>query len=132
MTLAINHFGHFLLTYLLFEILKQSIEARIINVSSLIHYRSPDEILEDIECRDKSFSSYNQYAISKFWNVLFTQELSRKLSKYPNIKTVCLHPGLVDSNFGTGVSIIKCLTVFCCCIYVNNEVGARSSIFLST
>jgi hypothetical protein len=97
-----------------------------------MHYYSPDNILDDIECKDKSFSSNKQYALSKFWNVLFTQELSKKISKYSNIKTVCLHPGIVDSNFGTGVSMIKCFTILCCCIYVNNEVGARSSIFLST
>ena len=45
MTLTINHFGHFLLTYLLFENLKKSREARIINVSSLMHYYAPKELL---------------------------------------------------------------------------------------
>ena len=38
LTLAINHFGHFYLTYLLWDRLSKSQEARIINVSSKIHY----------------------------------------------------------------------------------------------
>ena len=81
MTLAINHFGHFYLTYLLFEIIETSPEARIINVSSELHYSAPKNILEDIECKNKSYGWMEQYNISKIMNVLFTQELSRKLSK---------------------------------------------------
>jgi retinol dehydrogenase-12 len=132
MTLAINHFGPFYLTYLLFPLLKTQPEARIINVSSLMHFYAPNQIIEDIECRNKSFGSNKQYAISKFMNVLFTQELFRKISKYQNIKTCCLHPGIVDSNFGSDVSYIKCFTKLCCCIYVGNAEGARTSIHLST
>lgn len=39
MMMATNHFGHFLLTYLLFPLLRESKEARIINVSSALHDR---------------------------------------------------------------------------------------------
>jgi NAD(P)-dependent dehydrogenase (short-subunit alcohol dehydrogenase family) len=41
MTYIINHFGHFYLTYLLFDLLSKASEARIINVSSKLHFR-PD------------------------------------------------------------------------------------------
>ncbi len=34
MTMAVNHFGHFLLTYLLFPLVAKAKEGRIINVSS--------------------------------------------------------------------------------------------------
>lgn len=73
-----------------------------------------------------------QYQISKFMNVLFTQELSRKLKKYSNVKTVCLHPGVVASNFGSDLCLMKVFSFLCCCFYVNNEQGARTSIHLST
>ena len=132
MTLAISHFGPFYLTYLLFDLIKIAPEARIINVSSMVHYSAPDKMLDDIQCNEKSFGSKEQYDISKFMNVLFTQELSRRIAKYQNIKTVSLHPGIVSSNFGNGVWWVRILTSLCCCVYISNEKGARSSIHLST
>lgn len=40
MTYVTNHFGHFYLTYLLFDCLNKAKEARIINVSSKLHFRA--------------------------------------------------------------------------------------------
>lgn len=37
MTMAVNHFGHFYLTYLLFSCIKRSSEGRIIKLSSSAH-----------------------------------------------------------------------------------------------
>lgn len=102
MTLAINHFGPFYLTYLLWGSLCKAPEARIINVSSEIHYRAPDNYLNDIECANKSFSGMTQYSISKLFNVLFTRGLNDLINKkgLKHVKTASLHPGVVDTNFG--------------------------------
>lgn len=132
MTLATNHFGPFYLTYLLFPLIKSQPNARIINVSSALHYNAPNKTIEDIECKNKSFSSTDQYSISKFMNVLFTQQLFNRISKYQNIKTFSLHPGIVDSNFGSDICFLKFISTLCCCFWVENAEGAKTSIYLST
>ena len=71
MTVSVNHFGHFYLTYLLFDLIKNRSEARIINVSSMVHYRAKNNPFDDLNCRQSNFSSSGQYAISKFMNVVF-------------------------------------------------------------
>ncbi len=98
--MAVNHFGTFYLTYLLFDLLKNAKEGRIINTSSSLHYNFNEGLLNDFEFKNKSYGGMDQYQTSKFANVLFTQELSRRLSKYPNLKTACLHPGIVNTNLG--------------------------------
>jgi retinol dehydrogenase 12 len=117
MTLTINHFGHFYLTYLLFEKIVKSPSARIINVSSMAHYSSPNNMLEDLDIKSSSFSSISQYNKSKFFNVLFTVGLADRLSKFQHIKTVCLHPGIIDSGFGQGSCLIGCFKCLCCCLF---------------
>ena len=48
MTLAVNHFGPFYLTYLLWDSILKSEEGRVINVSSMVHYQAPNSFLDDI------------------------------------------------------------------------------------
>ena len=78
MTYTINHFGHFYLTYNLFDLLKKSDEARIINVSSLGHFSGEVESLDDLGC-EKGYSSLQVYLNSKLFNVLFTMGLNNIL-----------------------------------------------------
>jgi NAD(P)-dependent dehydrogenase (short-subunit alcohol dehydrogenase family) len=81
MQMAVNHFGHFYLTYLLWDVLKDSENLRIINVSSRAHMHnmidSSDVNLnfEDLDGR-KDYNKHRQYCRSKLANVLFTQELA--------------------------------------------------------
>ena len=62
---------------------------------------------------------------------MFTTALADSLTKYKNIKTVSLHPGIVDSEFGTGLTGFSFFRCICCCVFVNNERGARTSLFVS-
>lgn len=130
MTYAINHFGPFYLTYLLYPLLTKSNEARIINVSSMAHYSASTTLLDDPKC-ERGWSSLNVYEKSKLANVLFTTELADRLTNHKNIKTVSLHPGIVNSEFGREVGAIKFFRCLCCCLYVSNENGARTSLFVS-
>ena len=47
------------------------------------------------------------------------------------MKTASLHPGVVDTNFGQGTSMFKCFKCLCCCIIIDQEEGARTSLYLS-
>ena len=103
MTYTANHFGHFYLTYLLFDGVKKASEGRIINVSSGIHYSSKNDFLEDMTY-EKNWNNLDAYANSKMFNVLFTVGLNNlfKIKNIENIKTASLHPGIVATNFGNG------------------------------
>jgi hypothetical protein len=42
-----------------------------------------------------------------------------------------LHPGSVDTGFGSEFSCLSCLKVLFCCCFKNSENGARTSLYLS-
>ncbi|MFZ2322590.1 MAG: SDR family oxidoreductase [Ignavibacteriaceae bacterium] len=96
LTFATNHLGHFLLTYLLFDNLKKSESARIINVSSSAHSGKKIEIENLVN--PKFYNRSNVYGSSKLANILFTYELSRRLNEL-KITVTALNPGGVASNF---------------------------------
>ena len=74
-----NYVGPFLLTGLLLERLRESAPARIVNVSSIGHYRAPGIDYEDVRQPTKSFTGMPEYCVSKLGNVLHAQELARRL-----------------------------------------------------
>lgn len=132
MTMAVNHFGHFLLTHLLLPRLLRAKQGRIINLSSEAHRHTSADPSEDIAGND--FGALSTYSKSKLANVLFTVGLADRLSKYPHLRTVCLHPGIVDSDFASRVeccSLLGCFKVLCCCLYVDSARGATASLFLT-
>lgn len=133
MTMVVNHFGHFLLTYLLFPLISKAKKGRIINVSSQLHNKTKLIPSQDL-AGEENWSSLGSYNKSKLANVQFTVGLADKLSKHPNIKTMSLHPGLVDSNFFTETSccsIFRMMKICCFCCFVSTETGARTSLHLS-
>lgn len=90
-TLAANHLGHFLLTILLIPILKSSAPARIINLSSFVAKEGIPTKLKNflIPCQghinfsdlntENPYDQWKAYTQSKLANILFTNELARKL-----------------------------------------------------
>ena len=97
-TLQVNHFGHFLLTSQLLERLLQSDDARVINVTSMLHQRADGLDLEDLQLQRRWGRMY-PYAASKLANILFTRELHRHYHD-DGLTTVAIHPGGVRSRLG--------------------------------
>lgn len=122
-TFMINHMASFTICNLLMEMLQETGNARIVNVSSIAQAESID--FDNLN-GEKYFDSYHSYALSKLENILFTYKLNRLL-KGQNITTNCLHPGIVNTKLlnegwgGGGLSIERGAT---CSIFVaiNNEV----------
>ncbi|XP_038653720.1 retinol dehydrogenase 12-like isoform X2 [Scyliorhinus canicula] len=80
---GVNHLGHFLLTYLLIDLIKQSAPSRIINVSSSAHKMGSIHF-DDLNS-EKSYNSVKAYAQSKLANIMFTRELAQKLKVRTNL-----------------------------------------------
>ncbi|KAG5676988.1 hypothetical protein PVAND_006779 [Polypedilum vanderplanki] len=130
MHMGVNHLGHFLLTNLLLDILKNTPNSRIVNVSSLFHIVG--FIWKSNFFGEKFYFRWHAYATSKLANILFTRELAKRL-KSSNTTANSLHPGAVHSNLQRHVSsVIKILTTpFQWILFKDTLAGAQTTIFLS-
>lgn len=109
-TIGTNHFGHFLLTNLLLDLIKASAPARIINVSSAMHKISRIE-KTDLQL-EKSYTQMSSYGQSKLANVLFTRELARRLEG-TGVTVYSLHPGVAVTEITKSYKYLRFfVTVF--------------------
>ncbi len=97
MQFAVNHLGYFLLTDLLLDIMRESVPARIVNVSSGMHMTA--ELDFDNLQGEKKYKGMKQYATTKLLNVLFTYELARRLEG-TGITVNVLSPGFTSTDLG--------------------------------
>ena len=132
----VQHFGHFLLTNLLLPklretALKEQYPSKVITLSSSLYtlarrprsnQNATKELelgidLNDLQCKKKRYTLFEQYAQSKLANILFARELGRReklraeklheqheqtkdknSSVFCPIKSYSLHPGLVRTD----------------------------------
>lgn len=102
LTMATNHFGPFLLTHLLIDLLKRSAPSRIVVVASEL-YRLASLNLNRLNPTDTYFPVYLYY-VSKYANICFTRELARRLEG-TGVTANCLHPGMIDSGIWRNVPV---------------------------
>ena len=95
MTLLVNHLAPFLLTNLLLDTIQGSAPVRIINVSSDAHKQGAMNF-DDLGFKQGYFGM-KAYARSKLANILFTNELARRLAG-SNVTVNALHPGHVATD----------------------------------
>jgi len=95
-TFATNHLGHFLLTCLLLDALKNAAFARVITVSSGLHFSASAG--GDWYLGRGNYDGGVAYAKSKLANVMFAYELARRL-QHTRITSNVLDPGVVATNF---------------------------------
>jgi NAD(P)-dependent dehydrogenase (short-subunit alcohol dehydrogenase family) len=97
LTFGVNHLGHFALTTALLDRLAESAPARVVTVSSDAHYQAAGIDFTALRRRTRGVTGMRAYAVSKLCNVLFSQELARRLDG-TEVSSYALHPGLVASD----------------------------------
>lgn len=134
MQFGTNHLGHFLLTNLLLDLIKKTNKSRILNVSSLAHTFC-DINWTDINW-EKSYSPVKAYGQSKLANVLFTNELAKRL-RDTSVAVFSLHPGSVRTELlrysGEGLFflvpfMLKVVHPFWCVVSKTCWEGAQTTI----
>ena len=130
---GINHLGHFLLTQLLLGPLKASAPARVVTVSSRSHYDAKGIDWEAVRQSTKGTMALGEYAVSKLANVLFSQELGRRLEG-TGVTTYALHPGVIASDIWERrlpilAPILRPITRL---VMRSPEEGAKTTLYCAT
>ena len=128
-TFATNHLAPFLLTGLLFPRLRESAPARVVNVASDAH-RFGRLDLADLQ-NERSYRALRVYAQSKTANILFTQELARRIAG-SGVSANALHPGGIRSNLGRSEgSLLETVRKLVGVFLKTPEEGARTPLYLA-
>ena len=96
-----NHFGHFALTGLLLDLIKNTPNSRVVTVSSLAHKQWKINLNNFLFENGMGYNSMKAYSHSKLANILFTYQLQRLLEKN-NVDSIAsaAHPGASYTNLG--------------------------------
>jgi retinol dehydrogenase 12 len=143
-TFGVNHLGHFALTSALLDRLAASAPARVVTVASDAHYQAKGIDFEALRRPTRSRTGLPEYAVSKLCNVLFIQELARRLDSRGGggdrddggagsergITACALHPGVVASDMWRRVpwpvrAVMKRRML-------STQEGARTSLYCAT
>ncbi|XP_058109770.1 short-chain dehydrogenase TIC 32 B, chloroplastic-like isoform X1 [Magnolia sinica] len=139
MQFATNHLGHFHLTNLLLEKMKQTagvtgIEGRIVNLSSIAHLHTYEEGIRFDGINDQAgYSDKKAYGQSKLSNILHANELSRRFKEEGvNITANSVHPGLIMTNLMRhSFLLMKFLMVFTYLFWKNVPQGAATTCYVA-
>ncbi|MGE5797989.1 MAG: SDR family oxidoreductase [Ignavibacteria bacterium] len=132
-TFAVNYLSRFLLTNLLLDLLKESEQGRIINVSGEYHRKGKINF-NDLNLKE-NYSAFTASAQSKLADILYTYSLAEKL-KNTNITANCMHPGSVATNIiysdpdaGAGIKFLYAVSAL---FLSKPEKSAETVIYLAT
>lgn len=144
---ACNGIGHFALTIPLLPILKKTdlmpnSQVRIVNLSSIAHqtaHYNPD--FSSLTGLNRDYSStWIRYSNSKLSNILFNNELQKRLLQDTNIHCIAVHPGVVDTDLfksmGESYPLLKPFismkSIFRGTLFISPEKGAVTQLYAAT
>lgn len=125
-----NHLGPFALTGLLFGLLKETGNSRIISVSSNAH-KFGNINFEDLSWEKRKYSPWRAYGDSKLANLYFIYELKSKIEEAKlNIKAAAAHPGWTSTELQRHSGFIVNLLDK---VYAQSiEMGALPTLYAAT
>ena len=128
MQFGTNHLGHFALTGLLFELLINTPNSRVVTVSSYAHIVG--KINFDDLNSEKGYQKWLAYGQSKLANLLFAYELQRRSAKNGvNPISIAVHPGYAATNLQNSSSFFSFTNNF---MAQSQEMGALPTLYAAT
>jgi NAD(P)-dependent dehydrogenase (short-subunit alcohol dehydrogenase family) len=128
-----NYFGPFLLTALLFPLMKQEEGSRIVTVSSTTA-RSARPEFDNLQSEKRYVPHRGAYAQSKLADLIFAFELHRRLSAANScIASIAAHPGWALTDIGRSVSRgFRILMKLTRPLWQSAEAGSLPLLFAAT
>lgn len=98
MQMAVNYFGHFVLTARLFDLIVNRPNSRIVMLSSVAQYGASIQF-DDLNWTN-TYTRWGVYGQTKLAMTVFANELDRrlKLAKIENTRALSAHPGFSTTN----------------------------------
>ncbi|CAJ1074887.1 dehydrogenase/reductase SDR family member 13-like [Xyrichtys novacula] len=131
---GVNHLGHFLLTCLLLERLKEAGGGRVVTLASIAHrwgHVDFDALAanKDLGTGRYSWQFFQAYCNSKLCNVLFTHELAKRLKK-TDVTCYSVHPGVVRTELSRHVSLWQKVFIepVARLLFLDPEAGAQTTL----
>ncbi len=120
-----------MLTNLLLDAIKASAPARIVNVSSTVHFGAKINF-DDLQGAT-SYAGLRAYGQAKLANIMFTYELARRLQG-TGVTVNTLHPGVVRTGFAknNGPLVRFGVNAILRWFQIDPQKGAATSLFLAT
>jgi NAD(P)-dependent dehydrogenase (short-subunit alcohol dehydrogenase family) len=126
---GVNHLGHFALTGLLFERIKETSGSRVVTVSSTYHRLGKIDF-DDLHCEEKAYGRQTAYGQSKLANLLFTYELQRKMDRAGlDMVAVAAHPGWSETNLQRHAGLFDFMNRF---VAQEAAMGALPTLYAAT
>ncbi|WP_460399613.1 oxidoreductase [Actinophytocola sediminis] len=125
-----NHLGHFALTGLLLD----RVRDRVVTLSSLMH-RTGRIRLDDLNWERRRYLRWPAYSQSKLANLLFTYELTRRLTAAGSpVLAYAAHPGLASTNLQTHTESWQSagLTLLSRIVAQSSSMGALPTLYAAT
>jgi retinol dehydrogenase 12 len=126
----VNYLAPFILTHHLLDVLRQSEQGRIINLSSSVYAvgRFDPSNLQS----ERHFSVLGAYAATKLFVIMFTEELARRLNG-TSLTANAVHPGIVRTRMMLHApGALRLVSYLSLPLSISPAEGARTSVFLAS